>query len=724
MPLREYTAVLGDYLEPVAPDGPVSDLDAARVEREDDPTLRLFLRTLFERSVVTSTQVELQFAGLTMLTTGGMSGPKFNLPALSAKACGKSFADAVSRWRALPWIAEDVACRADGRSRPAWTKTSNPGHKTTYLHLFAKQVKQDLVAAGDVSCPDVATLASEAKQRFALLPPADKASWKAKAAAKRVIAAVRPAPIDLLECPDQIGLRPDGPLHLSSRDGLFPVRPDVIAEKIEAQTFAERAKVWASQHSSRALADSGFPDSVPGKAICSGWCKSGMDADKVGAVEELVAYLRRILRFFGAQNKADGHDPTTVLKFRSANHTLYYLVAHTQQQSTSLFEAELLLLEPALAHLGDPNCLPILLGLCPGRAVCGARWPEVQDEHEAAAALIERALDWEISIVTSRPAVLGQRYATVATVITTSAAKEKEDSHFRAARAMRAFKQMTGAGPAGPKQARRASCKRKAATKLPASGPDRVAAASSSSGFIAASGQLEAEDSASASDSPSSALSSDEDLRDCWHTVLKALHKEKSKDKYKAALEPQELADAADTEGLGVGGADAADTEGLGVGGAAPFPVPAPAPIVAPPLARGPRVAQAKRGARIVEECGAWRGLATISEVTAHGRVIGYGITCSRHRNAADKPGTQCKKQCLLREGPSAISDHEARQRLKRWYVGGHFQEAAWPAEKVRFEHLKFGGQGLHLLASDADGWSAMSDAELNDACRLVPPPV
>ena len=46
LPLRTYTAVLDDYLEPAASDGPVSDPDAARVEREDDPTLRLFLRTL------------------------------------------------------------------------------------------------------------------------------------------------------------------------------------------------------------------------------------------------------------------------------------------------------------------------------------------------------------------------------------------------------------------------------------------------------------------------------------------------------------------------------------------------------------------------------------------------------------------------------------------------------------------------------------------------------
>ena len=148
LPLRQYSADLDDYLEPADAAGPVSDPGA---EREDDPTLRLFLRTLFEQSVVTSTQVELQFAGLTMWTSGSMSGPRLNLPGLSAKATGKSFADAVSRWRALPWI-ETGPTRADGRSRPAWTKSANPGHKTTYLHLFAKQVRRDLAAAEDLSC--------------------------------------------------------------------------------------------------------------------------------------------------------------------------------------------------------------------------------------------------------------------------------------------------------------------------------------------------------------------------------------------------------------------------------------------------------------------------------------------------------------------------------------------------------------------------------------------
>ena len=106
------------------------------------------------------------------------------------------------------------------------------------------------------------------------------------------------------------------------------------------------------------------------------------------------------------------------------------------------------------------------------------------------------------------------------------------------------------------------------------------------------------------------------------------------------------------------------------------------------------------------------------------GRIIGYGIVCGRHSNATDKPGTQCKKQCLLGRGPRAISHHEAKLRLKRWFVAAHFQEAGWPVGKAREQHLNCGGQSLGFLATGEAGWSDMSEDELNEACRLVPPAV
>ena len=106
------------------------------------------------------------------------------------------------------------------------------------------------------------------------------------------------------------------------------------------------------------------------------------------------------------------------------------------------------------------------------------------------------------------------------------------------------------------------------------------------------------------------------------------------------------------------------------------------------------------------------------------GRVIGYGIACGRHKNATDKRGTQCKKQCLLGKEPRAISHHEAKLRLKRLFVAGQFQEAGWPAGKQRARHLTCGGQSLCLFATGEPGWSEMSEDELNEACRMVPPAV
>ena len=105
------------------------------------------------------------------------------------------------------------------------------------------------------------------------------------------------------------------------------------------------------------------------------------------------------------------------------------------------------------------------------------------------------------------------------------------------------------------------------------------------------------------------------------------------------------------------------------------------------------------------------------------GRVIGFGIMCGRHKNATDRPDTRCKRQVLLGEGPTPMSHQEAKLRLKRWFVSGHMSEASWPAATKRKEHLKFGGVALALLASDAAGWSSMTDAELDEACCIVPGP-
>ena len=214
---------------------------------------------------------------------------------------------------------------------------------------------------------------------------------------------------------------------------------------------------------------------------------------------------------------------------------------------------------------------------------------------------------------------------------------------------------------------------------------------------LAASGPPGVDPQSSDSSEPESSgpSDSDEDLKDCWSTVLTSL---KNKGRREA-------------------GGESARLERPLVCDDAPTHAPA-IPAVVPPLARGPRAHQAPRGSRTIGQCGA----ATLSEVVSGGHIIGYGIVCGRHSNAKDRPDTQCKKQCLLGAGSRPISQSEAKLRLKRWFVTGQLQEAEWPAHSKREKHLTCGGQGLALLASDAAGWSEMSEDELNATCHLLPP--
>ena len=66
-----------------------------------------------------------------------------------------------------------------------------------------------------------------------------------------------------------------------------------------------------------------------------------MHLEDKAAVDEFLLYLRRVLRLFTNQTNSDGRDPTTVLKLKSTDHIVYYLVAHAQQTTSTLFEAEL-----------------------------------------------------------------------------------------------------------------------------------------------------------------------------------------------------------------------------------------------------------------------------------------------------------------------------------------------------------------------------------------------
>lgn len=111
---------------------------ATSIEDYFDTVLGEFLLAFFQRVVVTSTQVELQFAKLSLWTNGrGGSGARMGLPTLAARAKNTAYKNAVNQWRrSLPGF----GLSSNNLSRPNWTKSVNKGGKTSYLHLYSRDL--------------------------------------------------------------------------------------------------------------------------------------------------------------------------------------------------------------------------------------------------------------------------------------------------------------------------------------------------------------------------------------------------------------------------------------------------------------------------------------------------------------------------------------------------------------------------------------------------------
>ena len=103
-----------------------------------------FLTALFERVVVTSTQVELMFPSLTRWSLASDKGT--GLPTLSAKATINQFAQAAERWRNT--LTEQKREAKAGASRPAWMFPVRKGSRTNHLHLFMDEMRNAGSASG------------------------------------------------------------------------------------------------------------------------------------------------------------------------------------------------------------------------------------------------------------------------------------------------------------------------------------------------------------------------------------------------------------------------------------------------------------------------------------------------------------------------------------------------------------------------------------------------
>ena len=197
--------------------------------------------------------------------------------------------------------------------------------------------------------------------------------------------------------------------------------------------------------------------------------------------------------------------------------------------------------------------------------------------------------------MSNRPALLGQRWATAETVVTAADASAREAMHLQQTAAMRAFQRVMQ--PDRHKAKRTRGARRKPAAKAAAYGLAGPAAAASSHSAPAASGPP------GSGSSSSTSSESDEGLKESWRDVMRSL-----REKYSHRVVAKAI-DEARPERSPVRDSVPAEVA-TGAPAEAPAEVPA-LPAARPPLVRGPRCPQARRGDRVVEICGP----ATSSEV-------------------------------------------------------------------------------------------------------------
>ena len=381
-----------------------------------------FLRVLFERVVVASTQVELQFAKLS-LWTNGCGGSRMGLPYLAARAKTTAFKNAVEQWRrALPGSQNAT----NNRSRPEWTKPINKGAKTTYLHLYVS----DLLAQTEGSQHEnLGEHWKQASVSFHQLSPETQEKYKNDARLNRSLASSSQPPLARAASPADDVV--EGPLGIASRTG-FPVRASAVAAHQRKKSFADVCGKWTKAHNSKSEASADYPDSVPVVRVCvGGKCTNSMFDDEgeqsmKEAAAHLMEYIRLVLLYFPAKDPCA--DPTLVLQFLSIVETIYVLVVHPQRLNQFRFTAEFIMLRPVSDAADDDavHVFPMQLAFAPGRVVLGVTWPHISDELQFVSRLLQTGSEWTISKMTNSIVGIAQWVVTDHTVVSFEDAKARE----------------------------------------------------------------------------------------------------------------------------------------------------------------------------------------------------------------------------------------------------------------------------------------------------------
>ena len=346
-----------------------------------------FLEALFQRIVVTSTQCELIFAGLTRLTRNTDEGT--GLPSLVARYVVNAYTQQVTRWR------EDADIRKaeeSALSRPPWLFPLAAGSKVNHLHLLMQKRGQ----FGSMGA---------AKSDFDALPEAERKGLRQEARVKRDMAVLQPSRLNRVlsaDVEDYVG----GPLNLASASGPFPLRASAVREALQSRTVDSLAADWRQAHDSYTEPLAGFPSTVPALDVCHGVCncsliEEGGDSGDHNEtfrpeVNRLFRHLQLACRFASISNK---RDPTLLLRLDSTNAMVesvveFVLVTHHSRPNDSRFEATCV----SMKRVGVASASSEGTIVCPAtRETLVGLWPGVETERDLLRRLISVSDRWDMS---------------------------------------------------------------------------------------------------------------------------------------------------------------------------------------------------------------------------------------------------------------------------------------------------------------------------------------
>ena len=243
-----------------------------------------FLKALFIRLVLTSTQVELQFSRFSVITY--TRSKRLGLAGLAAKAMNQSFKALVDRWRAD--VLRGLVRRSNNRARPAWVKSRSKGAGTSAFDLYKSDVHAEMRENGDLEGYDstkiLPVVTAAALERWPSEPGDKKAEYEDRAKQNRADAPEEGTLRNLVRQPkSELPVDDTHPLGFASLDGPFPALPLKVEEYQEVHNFAKTVQRFQAKRGFYTKPLEGFPGTVVEERTCrggpSGCCREIFDAD-------------------------------------------------------------------------------------------------------------------------------------------------------------------------------------------------------------------------------------------------------------------------------------------------------------------------------------------------------------------------------------------------------------------------------------------------------------